>query len=165
MCSSDLTSIDDQFAGARRLAAQSGHQVVAEFADEELSGSTPVDQRPGGRAMLDAARAGRFGVLIIEALDRLSRNLGDQERVVELLEFRGVRIIGVMDGYDSQAEGRELARGMRGLINAQFLRDLSKKTHRGQAGQFSRGRHVGGVQYGYRSEPAPDGPEIGRAHV
>ena len=151
------TSIDDQLAGCRRRAAEAGLQVVVEFSDEELSGATPVDLRPGGKALLAAARAGGFSVLIIEALDRLSRNLGDQERVVELLEFRGVRIIGVMDGYDSAADGRELARGMRGLINAQFLRDLAKKTHRGQAGQFGRGRHVGGVQYGYRSEPASDG--------
>lgn len=145
---------------ARERCDREGWVVVGEHADEELSGATPVEQRPGGRALLAAAQAGQFDVLVIEALDRLSRNLGDQERVVERLEYRRVRIVGVADGYDSARDGRELERGMRGLINSEFLRALGKKTHRGLAGQFERGLHVGGVSYGYCSEEAPGGRRL-----
>lgn len=151
------TSIDDQLAGARTRCAREGWLVATVHCDEETSASIPVDQRPGSKAMLADALAGRVQVLVIEALDRLARNLGDQERIVERLEYRGIRIVGLHDGYDSHVDGREIARGVRGLFNAQYLRDLAKKTHRGQAGTFGRGRHVGGIQYGYRSEPAPDG--------
>lgn len=151
------TSIDDQLRLARERCAREGWAVAAVHVDEEISAATPVEQRPGGRALYADALAGRFDILVIEALDRLARNLGDQERIVERLEFRGIRIVCTSDGYDSLIEGREIARGVRGLFNAQYLRDLAKKTHRGLRGQFDRGRHTGGLQYGYRTEAAADG--------
>jgi DNA invertase Pin-like site-specific DNA recombinase len=151
------TSIDDQLRLARERCAAEGWHIAAEHVDEEISAATPVEQRPGSRALYQDAMAGRIDVVVIEALDRLARNLGDQERVVERLEYRGVRIVGTSDGYDSAVEGREIARGVRGLLNAQYLRDLAKKTHRGLAGQFGRGLHVGGLQYGYRSTAAAGG--------
>lgn len=151
------TSIDDQLRLARERCAREGWHVVAEHHDAEISAATPVGHRPGSRALVAGALAGAYDVLVLEALDRLARNLGDQERVVERLEYRGVRIVCTSDGYDSALDGREITRGVRGLFNAQYLRDLSKKTHRGQAGTFARGRHVGGLQYGYRSEPTADG--------
>ncbi|HRP27457.1 MAG TPA: recombinase family protein [Burkholderiaceae bacterium] len=151
------TSIDDQLRLARQRCEREGWRIVAEHHDAEISAATPVEQRPGSRALVAGALAGAYDVLVLEALDRLARNLGDQERIVERLEYRGIRIVCTSDGYDSALDGREIARGVRGLFNAQYLRDLAKKTHRGQAGQFARGRHVGGVQYGYRSEPTVDG--------
>lgn len=151
------TSIDDQLRLARERCAREGWHVVAEHHDAEISAATPVGHRPGSRALVAGALAGAYDVLVLEALDRLARNLGDQERVVERLEYRGIRIVCTSDGYDSALDGREITRGVRGLFNAQYLRDLSKKTHRGQAGTFARGRHVGGLQYGYRSEPTADG--------
>ncbi len=70
------------------------------------------------------------------------------------MEHRGIRIIGVADGYDSEAAGRKIHRTMRGLINEIYLDDLRHKTHRGLAGQLARGGHAGGLSYGYRSVPA-----------
>lgn len=62
--------------------------------------------------------ARRFDVLLVESLDRLSRNLVEQETVIRRLEHRGIRIIGVSDGYDSASgTGRKLLRGVRGLIS------------------------------------------------
>jgi DNA invertase Pin-like site-specific DNA recombinase len=40
--------------------------------------------------------AGRFEVLLLEALDRLSRDSVEQERIVRRLEHRGIRIIGCL---------------------------------------------------------------------
>ena len=102
--------------------------------------------------MLEQAIAGRFTTLIIEGLDRLSRDQVEQERIVRRLEYRGVRIVGVSDGYDSNAgSSRKLVRGMRGLVNEIYLDDLRAKTHRGLAGQIERGFHAGGLSFGYRS--------------
>lgn len=130
---------------------------MLEHNDEGISGSVPVALRPGGKALLADALAGRFDVLIVEGLDRLSRDVGEQDQVVKRFEFRGIRIIGTADGYDTQARGRKVMRVARGLVNELYLDDLREKTHRGLAGQFDRGYHVGGVCYGYRSEPTPDG--------
>ena len=145
------TSIEDQ-ARVCRARAESLHlEVVAMHGDDEITGSTPVASRPGGKALLVDALAGRFQVLLLEGLDRLSRDQVEQETIIRRLEHRGIRIIGCSDGYDSTASGRKLHRGMRGLINEIYLDDLRDKTHRGLAGQVERGFHAGGMSFGYRS--------------
>jgi DNA invertase Pin-like site-specific DNA recombinase len=151
------TSIDDQLRAARARAAAEGWVIVAEHADEGISGSVPVALRRGGKAVLADALAGRFDLLIVEGLDRLSRDVGEQDQVVKRLEFRGLRLVGTADGYDTQARGRKVMRVARGLVNELYLDDLREKTHRGLAGQFDRGYHVGGVCYGYRSQSTADG--------
>ena len=145
------TSIEDQARVCRARAEALQLQVVAVHADDELSGSTPVASRPGGKALLADALAGRFQVMLLEGLDRLSRDQVEQETIIRRLEHRGIRILGCSDGYDSTASGRKLHRSMRGLINEIYLDDLRDKTHRGLAGQVERGFHAGGISFGYRS--------------
>jgi len=150
----DRSSIDDQARACRTWAMARGLKVTTVFADEATSGSVPVTQRPGGAAMHAAALASKFDVLILEGLDRLSRDQVDQEQVVRRLEHRGIRIVGISDGYDSNAgESRFVLRGMRGIVNEVYRRDLPPKIRRGLAGQIERGFHAGGMSYGYRSAP------------
>jgi len=119
--------------------------------------STPFALRPGSKALLADALAGRFDVLIVEGLDRTFRDVGEQEQIVKRLEHRGIRIIGTSDGYDTQARGRKVMRIARGLVNELYLDDLADKTRRGLAGQFGRGLSAGGRSYGYRTEAAGEG--------
>src|SRR5262249_49158257 len=123
----------------------------------EISGSTPVELRPGGKALLAGVLAGTFDVLIIEGLDRLSRDTVESERIVRRLGHRGIRIIGLADGYDSQSSTRKLHRGMRGLINEAYIDDLRAKTHRGLSGQVSRGFAPTRPSYGYRIVKCDEG--------
>lgn len=154
------TSIEDQLRKARQRAQQEGWTVVATHADEGVSGSTPVALRPGGKALIADALAGRFSVLIVEGLDRISRELGEAELMVKRLEHRGIRIIGTSDGYDTTAKGRKVMRIARGLVNELYLDDLREKTHRGLAGQFERGFSAGGKTYGYCTVEAQGGRRV-----
>ncbi len=154
------TSIEDQLRKARQRAQQEGWPVVATHADEGVSGSTPVALRPGGKALIADALAGRFSVLIVEGLDRISRELGEAELMVKRLEHRGIRIIGTSDGYDTTAKGRKVMRIARGLVNELYLDDLREKTHRGLAGQFERGFSAGGKTYGYCTVEAQGGRRV-----
>lgn len=154
------TSIADQLRAARSRAAAEGWVVVAEHADEAVSGSVPVHRRAGGKSLLADALAARFDVLIVEGLDRLSRDVGEQDQVVKRLEYRGIRLIGTSDGYDTQAKGRKVMRVARGLVNELYLDDLRDKTHRGLAGQFSRGFSAGGRSYGYGTERSSAGARM-----
>lgn len=133
------SSITDQFRLCQAAAEGRGWAVAVRHADEGVSGSTPVASRSGGAALLADVLAGRVEVVVLEGLDRLSRDLVEQETIVRRLEHRGVRIVGVSDGYDSQSAARKLHRGMRGLINEVYLDDLRAKTHRGLEGQVVRG--------------------------
>jgi site-specific DNA recombinase len=154
------TSCDDQISVCSFRANRDNWAVVATYRDEGVSGSTPVSQRRGGARMLADAFAGRFDILLMEGLDRLSRDMVEQERIVRRLEHLGIRIIGVSDGYDSASSSRKLHRGMRGIINEVYLDDLRAKTHRGLTGQFDRGLFAGGMSYGYKSVTVEGGHRL-----
>lgn len=143
------TSIHDQIAVCQSRALREGWQVIATHSDTAVSGSVQVSVRPGGKGLLADALAGRFDVLLLESLDRLSRDQVEQESIVRRLEHRNIRIICIADGYDSVHQGRRVMRGVRGLINELYLDDLRHKTQRGLHGQVDRGYIAGGKSYGY----------------
>ncbi|HKQ30559.1 MAG TPA: recombinase family protein [Burkholderiales bacterium] len=154
------TSCDDQIRVCRARADRDNWSIVATYRDEGISGSIPVSQRRDGARMLADAFTGRFDILLMEGLDRLARDMVEQERIVRRLEHHGIRIIGVSDGYDSASSSRKLHRGMRGIINEVYLDDLRAKTHRGLSGQFDRGLFAGGMSYGYKSTVVEGGHRL-----
>lgn len=168
------TSIEDQARVCRARIDAAGWHFVETFSDMETSGRTLISDRPGAARLIDAVSRGLVNVVVIESLDRLARDLVEQETVVRRLEHRGLRIICVSDGYDTELQGRELMRAVRGAINEGYIRDLSHKTHRGLAGQVERGYHAGGLSFGYRSvvagtdargEPIGHRLEVDNAHA
>lgn len=145
------TSIEDQARVCRARIDGESWQFVETFSDMETSGRTLIAGRAGAARMLEAVAAGDVAVVVLESLDRLARDLVEQEQLVRRLEHRGLRIVGVNDGYDTQNSGRGLMRAVRGAINESYIVELGHKTHRGLAGQIERGFHAGGISYGYRS--------------
>ena len=141
-------SSEDQARNCRRRIEAEGWQLTKHFQDEAISGS--VADRPGYLAMHKAAVAREFDVLVVDDLSRLSRDQVENERSIRRLEFGGVRVVGVSDGYDSQSKSRKVQRGVRGLMNEIYLDDLKDKTHRGLAGQALKKFWAGGKPYGYR---------------
>jgi DNA invertase Pin-like site-specific DNA recombinase len=78
--------------------------------------------------------------------------------IISELSFEGIRVISVADGLDSDDEESTLAIQERGIFNELQLRDLKKKTLRGQIGQKERGFFVGEKTFGYRSVPVGEMP-------
>src|SRR5437588_4209914 len=149
------TSIADQERVCRARAAALELDVVAVHSDQATSGSTPVDRRAGSAALLAEAHAGRFSALLLESLDRLSRDAVDQQRTIRRLEHRGIRVVAADGSYDSaNGKSRKLVLGVRGIVSEAYIDDIREKTHRGLAGQLARGYHAGGLSYGYRSTVA-----------
>ncbi len=131
-------SIEDQLRACRAWCAQTGLEVVAEFEDAAISGASMAN-RPGLRRLISEAEAGRFNVVVTEALDRLSRSQGDVATLYEDLRFIGVSIRTIAEG-----EIEEMAVGLKGTMNALFLRETGRKTRRGMVGVAREGRHAGG---------------------
>jgi DNA invertase Pin-like site-specific DNA recombinase len=63
---------ENQLAQLRAWCAAADHVIVAEFVDH-VSGAKGADRRSQFAAMLDAAHRRQFDVLLVWALDRLSR--------------------------------------------------------------------------------------------
>ena len=143
--SSDLqrdASIEDQVRLCTARIKAEGWSVIATYTDHGMSGASSL--RPGYQKLLEDARSGAFDVVVAEALDRLSR---DQEHVAALykqLGFAGVRLVTLAEGEIS-----ELHVGLKGTMNALFLKDLAQKTRRGLEGRVRQGRSGGGLCYGY----------------
>ena len=112
------------------------------YQDRAISGASAL--RPGYQALLQAAREGGFDVVVAEALDRLSRDQEDIAALYKRLRFAGIRIVTLAEG-----EVSELHVGLKGTMNALFLKDLAQKTHRGLRGRVEAGRSGGGNAYGY----------------
>ena len=141
-------SITDQIRICRRLCEERGWQVVEVFADEAISGATHL--RPQFQAMQHAAMAGRFDVVVAEALDRLSR---DQEHIAGL--HKRMRFLGVEMFTKGEGAISEMHIGLGGTISALFLRNLAEKTHRGLEGRVKAGKSAGGISYGYQLDRQP----------
>lgn len=144
-------SIADQFRTCERSAQSQGWTVSHRYEDKAITGSRA--DRPGYQRLLQEAQARRFDVLLVDDLSRLTRDEAESIQLRRRLDFWGIRLIGVSDGYDSAAKGHKLQASVRGIINELYLDDLREKTHRGLMGQALKGYSCGGRAYGYRRVP------------
>ena len=139
----DARSIDDQVRLCRAHAEKLGFDIAEVYADYAISGGSLRNRPEALRLMTDAA-AGRFDIVIAEALDRLSRDQEDIAGIFLRLSFARVQLWTVAEG-----EIGEVDIGLKGTMNALFLKDLAAKTKRGQAGRAAAGLAPGGLSYGY----------------
>ena len=152
--SSDLQtdrSIEDQIALCSDYAAKQGLRVVAVFDDKARSGAS-IMGRDGILSLMDAARDKAFDVVVVEALDRISRDQEDLAGIYKRLTHVGVEIRAVHEG---RADIVQI--GIRGLVGALFLQDLAHKVRRGMSGVVREGRSAGGRAYGYAPVPGRPG--------
>jgi DNA invertase Pin-like site-specific DNA recombinase len=132
-------SIDDQVRLCREHAQRLGAEIVGVYADYAISGSS-LRNRPEANRLLEDARAQRFELVIAEALDRLSRDQEDVAGIFKRFGFASVRLVTVSEGEIS-----ELHVGLKGTMNALFLKDLAAKVRRGAAGRIAAGFSAGGL--------------------
>jgi site-specific DNA recombinase len=144
--SSDLqrdASIEDQIRLCRERIEHERWTYLHAYTDRAISGSSAL--RPAYQRLLEDARQGQFDVVVAEALDRLSRDQEDVASLFKRLRFAGIRLVTFAEGEIS-----ELHVGLKGTMNALFLKDLKVKVKRGLTGRVRQGKSAGGLAYGYQ---------------
>jgi site-specific DNA recombinase len=139
--SSDLqrdASIEDQIRLCRERIKHEGWRYLHAYTDRALSGASAL--RPAYQGLLEDARRGQFDIVVAEALDRLSRDQEDIAGLFKRMYFAGVRLLTLSEGEIS-----ELHVGLKGTMNALFLKDLAQKVRRGLEGRVREGRSGGGL--------------------
>ncbi len=144
-------SIEDQIHLCRTHAERQGLNVTATYFDRARSGAS-VYGRDGLMELLHSARGGSFDVILVESLDRLSRDQEDLAGIWKRLTFAGIELRAVHEGTADQVQI-----GVRGLLGSLYLADLANKVRRGMDGVVRDGRHAGGRAYGYRPVPGKPG--------
>jgi site-specific DNA recombinase len=159
-------SIEDQVRTCKTWIEGQRLTHVGTYADHAISGASSL--RPDYQKLLEHTRQRRFDVVVSEGLDRLSRDQEDIAAFYKQLSFAGVKLVTLAEGEIS-----ELHVGLKGTMNALFLKDLGQKVRRGLEGRVRQGKSGGGICYGYdvalehdaRGEPIRGGRRINEAEA
>jgi site-specific DNA recombinase len=153
----ESVSVTRQLESCRKYAEARGWEVVGEFVDDGVSATAnrPED-RKGWAALLNA---GGYDAVVIWKVDRLARRVLDFLHADEALRARGAGLVAVEDPIDmTSPQGRAFAvmLAVFGEMEAEAIRARVRaaRAQLAKAGRFAGG----GIPYGYRSIPNPDGP-------
>lgn len=147
--------VDRQYEDGQLTAARHGWQVVGEYRDNDRSASNGKP-RPEFEKMIRDFQAGQFEAVIVWNADRLTRDVIEGEKIIELAERRGLRLASVAGETDlATADGRTMFRIKVAMSKAETERSSERiKRQRDQAAR--EGRPHGMVAYGYRREDVKD---------
>jgi len=134
-------------------AVENGWDIYKIYCDEDYSG---VDRgRPEWGAMLEAARTGKFQIVLCKTQSRFTRDLEMVEKYLHgLFPLWGIRFVAVLDNVDTDVKGNKKARQINGLINEWYLEDLSENIRAVLDQKRRAGKYIGSFPaYGYRKDP------------
>jgi DNA invertase Pin-like site-specific DNA recombinase len=122
------SSIEDQVRICEEYARQNGMTVSERFADHGISGAS-IGNRPSYIKLREALLARRFDVVLVSDLSRLSRSTGDLNKEIDRFVARGIRVVGVQEGYDSSRKGHKLQAGLSGIMGEAFREMVKERTY------------------------------------
>ena len=128
-------SIEDQIRECRAFIERQGWDYQHAYVDRALSGALTV--RPGYQLMLEGARERQFDIAVAEALDRFSRDQEDIAALYKRFRFAGIALVTLAEGQIT-----DLHVGLKGTMNALYLKDLADKTRRGLRGRVEAALRV-----------------------
>lgn len=162
--STDRQDADNQVAAVERFAAHHGHSIAKTYrlADSAWNGGKEGSEYQATlkRAMDDAYR-GEFSVLIVWALDRLTRGgAEDALRLIRRFRERGCVIVSVQETWLSGSpEIQDVLVAFAGWMAQQESARRSERIKAGLARRRAEGKKVGGRKPGAkdRAKRSTDG--------
>jgi DNA invertase Pin-like site-specific DNA recombinase len=141
-------SIANQKMLLEQFAEQNGFQNSRHFSDD---GHTGVDfRRPAWQEMIAEVESDNVGVIIVKTLDRMGRNYLQTGLYRERFREKGVRLISMQEGHDSD-QGDDDLLPIRELMSEWYARDTSRKVKTVLHAKGKSGKHMtNAAVYGYR---------------
>jgi site-specific DNA recombinase len=148
-------SIETQRGFAERYVVAEKLIHAGEYADDGVSGTIPLDQRPHGARLLADARARKFDTVLVYKLDRIGRDPRLILNAVQEIQDLGITVQSLTEPFEtSTASGRfmlTILSGVAGLERDNILQRSAEGIKR----LVGEGAWVGGVvPFGYRVEGA-----------
>ena len=143
----EASSVADQEVFARAYADRHGFDMIAFHGDNYITGATM--ERPSLQAMLAAFKRGEAQILVIEDIDRLSRDIEHFHYMAKLFRLYDVKVHTVAVGFVD-----DLAMSFQALMGEHQRKRIAYATRRGLKGKAKRGGATGGKTLGYTSSKA-----------
>ena len=151
-------SVERQLEHGRAFTESRGWIVSHTFTDDNVSGATFAKLK-GRRAMMEAAEAGAFQILIVSEQNRLGRHMIESANAIMEIADSGVRIFAYLGGQEIKVEtaldqAQVMLTGFAGSAERKAASDRS----RDKAVQLARAGFVhGGRVYGYANQQGQGG--------
>lgn len=148
-------SIDAQIRVCRELCARKGWEVVAEYLDPGISGTTT--DRPGFQQMLRDARAHKLDVIVVHKLDRFSRSLVDTLTTLAKLSGDGIAFCSATEDFDFTTPIGKVLLALLAAFAQYFVDNLRMETKKGLKERTLKGLYNGTLVFGYQRVPKEQG--------
>lgn len=136
-----VSTTDQTVQNQRQAIVAAGWTLTKEFVDEATSGTVAAESRSGWSACTAYLREG--DTLIVYALDRLGRSTIDVLTQINLLSERGIRLVILMQGFDTHTPAGKLALTMFAAF-AEFENGIRKERQKeGITRARSEGKYQG----------------------
>lgn len=155
----DPRSNADQEHRCREIASRLGWNIVVVYSDSAVSGKR--ESRPALDRLLEDAKTGRFSVVLIDDVSRLTRAGADvMASLRRHLEKFGVSLYDAQTGMSTSQPGARLMFGIKAAVAENYLEQLAYQIQRGQANRARSGFvSTGGPTLGYRNIDEPNPPD------
>src|SRR5918993_1483917 len=136
-----------------------GLEVTETYADDGVSGTIPLYERPEGRRLLEDAQAEKFETLLVYRLDRLGRSLLVIVDAHDRLQLAGASLRSATEPIDtSNPSGRLIFQMLASF--AEYEREtIWERTRAGLHRAFRGGKYIGRVPYGYNLSASSEADE------
>lgn len=156
----DRHSLPAQLAEMRARCEREGWEIVREYELAESAFTGDWLKRPGMAAVMRAAEAGEFEVLMVHELSRWARDEAFGHEALNRLMKAGVRLVNLSSNIDySTAEGRMMF-GNEQNVHAYWSRKMSEHIKKGMRDRFAKGLPVGDIPFGYRTSGPAEVPKV-----
>lgn len=142
------SSIENQIAILEQKLLELNLEVVDIYVDDGYSGKN-LD-RPAFNRLIDDIYKKKIDGIIVKDLSRIGRNLIEVGRFVEeLCPNHLIRIISVLDGYDSAYNEDDDSIVLRSFVNDYYLKECSAKIRKGLENIRDKELFIRFGRYGY----------------
>jgi site-specific DNA recombinase len=148
----DRETIEIQREFLKEYCRLYGYDVTGTYADDGVSGTIPLHERPEGRRLLEDAKEGKFSTLLVYRLDRLGRSLLVIVDAAERLEAAGVALRSATEPIDTSTPSGRLIFQMLASFAEYERETIRERTRAGLHRAYRGGKHFGAAPYGYRTD-------------
>lgn len=156
----DRHSLPAQLAEMRARCEREGWEIVREFESAESAFTGEWDRRPDMAAVLKAAEAGEFDVLVIHESSRWARDEMFAQDALNKFMRAGVRLVAAGSDIDYRTPEGRMVFGIEQSLNAYWSRKMSEHIRKGVRNRFAKGLPVGDIPFGYRTSGPAEVPKV-----